>query len=874
MRVLLGRYMDGGAWPDVFHLSGGVERTAVDGVKICGPAGFLSLLEEKLGLPVCDTHASVRIAAWESAMAGRMGEAGREEPFYAASFAADSWSTARHILNMRDELVLLGVMEKLEGSSDHCPARLGELLLLEQRTRRSSGKSDVPGHADRFRLILRQLRSGWPVPAADSLNVELLTARSLWDKPWKELFDELEKRGVRMSGESAAGTEDGMVPEVHMLRGDSLSEAAEALAAMLAARRGELERIVIIRPDESPELDSALRRRCGVSTGCRPCSSSRPYMHLVTLYLRLHLLPFDPEVLRQFLLLPLSPVDTESAAAFLRALNRSETAASRDAGFWPGAWKRELFVDGHILPGVDAARRWLFPERRPDADSISCADMEKLASELRSWAWSTDTGEPELQKVAELCTRTMEAARQKKERMSRLEFEKMLASILGDGERHGQREAMPWAVLSDPGQLFGPADTVVWWDFSDPGTALRESVRWDQTELAWMGELAPEGPESRRRVQKLAWNAPFRHAEQRLVLVVPRMKGGEPAAEHPAMSGLKALNMCRVEAADVLGLSSDSSPEGLWKLKTEVVPSRPEPFFWREEDGHPCGLPEEIYPSTLEQMLECPAAWYFGNVLKLDSFDFPLAPDPILRGNIAHSAVEKVLKGECPCTEEGIAEELLRAARRQAARFTPDTAANVRFDMARRLHGSIFLLKKKMEELNLRFVDCEQTWTAAMQGTESVCRGSYDIALGPADGEGISHIVDLKWSKSDRYARAVKKGLCVQLVLYWYLLGHGKPVGQGSASSMNHSIEDAWYLLLVSQKMVAGQGNGDDFAVQWERLKKSLEELREEFGRGFFRLAGKENGKPAQSCTYCSYRALCGMDQIEDDSADDGEEEE
>ena len=66
MKIILGRYMDGGAWPDaVTHFGGG--RTAVGGVKVCGPMGFLSLLEEKLGLPVRDTHGSIRIATWEKA---------------------------------------------------------------------------------------------------------------------------------------------------------------------------------------------------------------------------------------------------------------------------------------------------------------------------------------------------------------------------------------------------------------------------------------------------------------------------------------------------------------------------------------------------------------------------------------------------------------------------------------------------------------------------------------------------------------------------------------------------------------------------------------------------------------------------------------
>ena len=112
MKVILGRYLDGGAWPDaVTHFGAG--RKAVDGVKICGPAGCLSLLEEKLGLPVRDAHGSVRIAVWEGMLRQRVPSFPQSgEPFYSASFRADSWNTAKRILLMRDELKEAGALAR------------------------------------------------------------------------------------------------------------------------------------------------------------------------------------------------------------------------------------------------------------------------------------------------------------------------------------------------------------------------------------------------------------------------------------------------------------------------------------------------------------------------------------------------------------------------------------------------------------------------------------------------------------------------------------------------------------------------------------------------------------------------------------------
>ena len=74
-------------------------REAVGGVKICGPMGFLSLLQEKLGLPNPAEHGSKRIATWENILKKHVPvEEQKGEPFYAASFRADSWNTAKRLL--------------------------------------------------------------------------------------------------------------------------------------------------------------------------------------------------------------------------------------------------------------------------------------------------------------------------------------------------------------------------------------------------------------------------------------------------------------------------------------------------------------------------------------------------------------------------------------------------------------------------------------------------------------------------------------------------------------------------------------------------------------------------------------------------------
>src|SRR3984893_5559101 len=72
---------------------------------ICGPQGFLRLLELRLGLASKPASAAARIVQYREFL---QNAASIKERFYTASFAKDPLAVAETLLRWRDELVLAG----------------------------------------------------------------------------------------------------------------------------------------------------------------------------------------------------------------------------------------------------------------------------------------------------------------------------------------------------------------------------------------------------------------------------------------------------------------------------------------------------------------------------------------------------------------------------------------------------------------------------------------------------------------------------------------------------------------------------------------------------------------------------------------------
>lgn len=936
MNVVLGKYMDGGSWPDEVGFSstdcGGPSRTtqsrAADGVHIVGPAGFLSLLEEKMGLPCLNTHESLRIASWCQILARRTEEEQRHGavPFYASSFKKDDWNTAGRVLSMRDELKFSGALEgsagDLAGRARECCVRglprLAEMYALEQK----HASAPLPGTADRMRLMLAEL-SVWGVSGLRL--VQLATPEKLWEQPWRELFSLLRKSGVSVTDLTGDENTNGDRPlsaefvsslpvfsgqgEHFRLAATNLPEAAEALAAVLRERLrdGTLGRAVILRRDDSFELDAALERFSLPRTSCRVRSAARPYLQILPLYLRLQFLPFSPETLRQFLLLPISPLSPGLRRRLLNALRREEFSPEADSfSSWPDIWRAAFLRNGAMDEKLAEQIRWFCPQKRvlpapeasaeqPPRDSgISPAALIGAAETLAEWAEKRLAAElrktaekqfsAELRKTAELCRRLTDTVRNMNKPLSAPELEKILDSVLGSGERSpDMRPAMPWSVLSDPGQLWGPADTVIWWDFTDDGSAVRDSSTWSDEERRWLQEkgwtLSCAATE--RRARTLAQLNPFIFG-RRVITVEPRFHGREKSAPHALAALLPPNGSVEKDAFCMLTGESAASGNGsaveekngdFFHLASRTpLPLPADAAPWNENRKEPLSLPAGIQASALESLLTCPAAWYFKNVLRLERGGAKLSADQTACGNLAHAAMTALLERRQACARRGesmpdvtdavMFDTLSRLAPQNAARLALPEHAHLLRDMARRLTRSFNRLCARTDAEGLVFLNAEQSLEGELDGV--ALHGRYDLLFGRKKDEVPCLVVDMKWSRRKTYREQTKKGCPVQLAAYHHLLEHGTADKQNPSPA---HLDDAWFLLLPEAEIHAASDGEKTLAQHWKDVDERWHGLRCELESG--RLGLAENAPDEDACSWCDYRELCGVNLPEEDDEED-----
>ena len=114
---------------------------------ICGPQGFLRLLELRLGLASKPASVASRIVQYRELL---QNAASIRERFYTASFAKDPLAVAETLLRWRDELVLAGWDGLPDSGSSQ---RIRDLAEVEGL----AGPDLLPGFGDRVRKALAEL---------------------------------------------------------------------------------------------------------------------------------------------------------------------------------------------------------------------------------------------------------------------------------------------------------------------------------------------------------------------------------------------------------------------------------------------------------------------------------------------------------------------------------------------------------------------------------------------------------------------------------------------------------------------------------------------------------------------------------------------
>ncbi|MBK0331748.1 PD-(D/E)XK nuclease family protein [Brachybacterium sp. MASK1Z-5] len=867
-----------------------------------GPRGLVALLQGRLALTHPPVEQAVRIAQTmrligdiiaerEGAGAGGVQRSATrddtEEFWPERSFAVDPWSTAAHLLRLRDASIEAGwnAPDPVHG----LPARLAAVRDLEHRavvgmpgTCGDGGRpaSLSPGPADDLRDVIATLVELDSLGVTWPLGIDAIT---LAEYPtalpglWPRLFELLDAAGVRLRH---AGTGPQHAPDLEVVQCLDEWSAADVAARFLSAPAGpdptgsDQVPLSVLATTDTTVLDRALHRRGMPALGAVEPSTDRAHHQVLGLFLDVATAPVDVHQLAALLDLrvlpgmhrddePIGLVPAPVRRELLRALTRepgigpawrealarleeksaSAPAESRDrerraleaARGIDRLVRDPLPADG-LLPGAIAGRLDLLTERlravaRGEGDLL--ASLAQVTA-LREVLGMLGPGAP----------------------LSRRTLQQVIDACGGAGRSPLARaEVAPWAVTTRPAQLHAEGGTVLWWGPAED--ALPSPMLWDPDEVQTLEEfgarLLPPAQESALHV-----GAALRalRGASRLIAVLP----GRRLEKEPTPSGL----LTHLESAAGRSAKDRLTPAQLvdgttWSLAGRSLPLRTPDLqklssqqLTSRSAGHRLDhlLPERMSFTQAQALLECPHRWLLEYALGIRPAQVASLPTgPRMIGTLVHAVVETLVDERMdpglggaslePPDPGRIGEVFDALVPQLASELDLPGRAFERTEVRDRAVRSLRELFAGLADAGLRVTGTESEFSRPL--TLRLARGPHEVVFGGSrdldaqDAEGHPTVIDLKWSFSrTRYGDLFDTGEAIQLASYAWSLAEDPD----SLADADHPA-DVGYFLLRSGEFVSANRSLDahrrtpmDVADAWRRLVEGVQQRLDEIAGG------------------------------------------
>jgi CRISPR/Cas system-associated exonuclease Cas4 (RecB family) len=892
MHIVFGWELDGSSHPQTAN-----GAAAAIGQPVVGPNGLLDILESTLGLLGPNTPAAVRIARYLE----RLRSLDDGSRFYSRSFARDAWATAKQILAWRDELYASGWQgQPIESAG----ARLETMASIETATGQPLGNS----RGERLHAVLEILTKGHELPIE---RIDVVPSEERLPTMWRRLLAHLRVTGVSIRNlECPANTGDSDLVAIQralcgvkaekfvgdgsliILDADDEWQAADAVAAWLAS--GDNRETVIVRGTGCPALDAACRRLGLPRPGWTETSPQRNALQVLPLALEILWEPLEPARVLEFLSLPQSPLPRFVSHRFTRALmDEPGIGGERWIEAWRDCindltgWRRadgldDTAVKKEVGKAQEEWKFWLEPQRFRRSDGLPVQLIQDVCHRIAQWSGGVAQRDNDylfLTAAAHSSTLSESIAALGASRIPAIQLGRIIDAVTAEGATTpaASEEAAPWSVVDAPGQIWGTADTVLWWGFSgDVSPPARQP--WSSAEIAALTAVDAhiEPIEAATIREAASWRQALLGARSRAILVMPRRLRGETATPHPLwheifaqLESLQAVAKARIPAG-TLSLSETASigervinRQGIGPLALPTARRR-----WVVPASTLTRRPTESITS-IKTMIECPLAWTlnYGARIRPSALD-ALPDDAKLIGTLAHAIVEKLFAQRKSWLPEEAATETAKmfdslAIQTAAPLLRPGYA--VEFERAKvRVTDSIRLLIQMISDAGLTVRGVEEELVATFAPGQDF-EGYLDLVL--EDAKGRSVVLDLKWSTRDKYRREeIQEGRALQLAAYTWL-----------EEQAGHTSLGAGYFMLRQQNLLftgsypfsaAHHVPGSDLNQTWAALCAAYNHRMEQLERGDVLVRGIPAGtdeidvdpmpQVEPSCRFCDYSSLCG----------------
>ncbi|MEO1713177.1 MAG: hypothetical protein AAFU60_07575, partial [Bacteroidota bacterium] len=400
MKLFFGLDLDGPRYP--------APRQATFGHYHLNPYTLLKTLENYLGLSGYeDNNEYLRIEVCRQTIQDLLTE--HPELFYAQSFRADPFATAKDILQRRDELLLSGWNFQHRAST---PTRLKELALLEAAFQ---AHGNLPfGYADRFQQVIHQLetRKGLLpfteiiiceepdlLPHRDEFLLRKVQQACAQECHWQyqtvipqaKTESDLHRwqSFLHTTKDKEAGRSLKADGSLLLLRAPSSNEAAAFLAKLFV--QNPAYRPVCFLADQARQLDQACIEEGLPSLGIQSTSSARPSLQLLKLTPAFLWDPIDPYKVIEFVSLAIKPIDQDLGKVIGSLMARSP-------GIQSDRWNRAIaqyfqrLEDQHFTPkkiqSIQSQYRFWFTRKRYSIDQLAPkGEAINLFATLQTWAY-------------------------------------------------------------------------------------------------------------------------------------------------------------------------------------------------------------------------------------------------------------------------------------------------------------------------------------------------------------------------------------------------------------------------------------------------------------------------------------------------------
>lgn len=908
MRIIFGYELDSASFPDALG-----KETACQGTAVLGPHGLLGVVETNLGLSGVQVPQAVRIGQYLKKL--REIDDGRR--FFSQSMQVDAWSVAKQLLIWRDELVISGWQK---GAPEGASPRLQDMATAEQLHHLEL----APGIGDRLNNVIDALDSGRKL---DIQLIQLVEPRLFLPQSWCRLLDALLRCGVRveeiettvfdfanqdssdlnilrraLQGERPDPGSIRVDGSLSILRGANEYEVSEALASWLEVHR-DLSKVLIIKGNGSVVLNDALHAHNLPGLGSESRSRWRTAMQVLPLILGNYWEPFDPQRLLEILTLPKSPIPRWAARYFEKSLRDHPGIGGPR---WQEAWESVIAgyqtkasgKDGGAPPksSVGAFQEnlsfWLGEKRYDPKEGMPTAIIRDICTKVSNWA-STRGGlendELLITSAALANAVGISVAASGLDKVTLPQLNRILDSVMGEGLENPADfpQAAPWSQVETPGQVWGSADIVVWWNFTSSGLDQRR-IPWTSAEREALYSVGVNLEDTRRARLREAgyWRKPVASAAKQLVLVTPESISGEIVVPHPFWDEIRYL--LKLNEAEIQKLSFNA--QGLWNnqatkiidslINRKSVPEVSIPAPCREWSIPPvCILPRERESaSSLFKIIQCPLSWVFQYIAKLYPGDLLALPGVSqMLGTLSHFIIETMVSESSKWSSD----EAEQRALQLYDEYVPKIAAVLdhpgreleKLRYRQQLGQAVKRLFSLIEAANLQIVGYEvKKERSFIEGR--ILEGRIDLVLASSGGESI--ILDLKWAKRARYkGEELREGKALQLATYgwllegeegrfpaggYYMLAQGDLLVSSCLLFPDHNViqdvhlEDVWQRSLKAYRKRLKQLQGglalaegiEDFAeAESPTQKPEIEET--------------EEGLELEArCEWCDYLNLCG----------------